>query len=312
MSISVKPLSNICKSLQQMCIATPVSSCLKNTTSTRYYCFLSALDEFEKEKDLQKLKDCLDGNWPFSTYGPKHDPRNKAFKRVIDEDIAAVFSRLVPRNEVGKKDLLEPESLNVLLLYNLLVRRGVATNVNTLKLHYAMHCFSPIFTNNFNIRWFIAYCDTITDSSLFDEEYRLRTVVASTILNGLKIYISTFKTADFNGLNFLEQLVAMDKERLSIGYGMITYWYKGGDVIANYLERASRLIGQRDFLGLYFHKALHAFIFDNPDNRYLKDLLSTTNNELHKSKIAEIKQRCEYSFIQLNSFNDRIPCIFPN
>jgi len=305
----MKSSDNPCEYLRRLCVNDPVSTCLKESTSNQYFYFLNALDEFEKERDLQRLKGYLRNNWPFPTHGPKRDIRNESFKRIVDEDIAAIFSRLV--SKVGKRDLLNPESLNVLLLYNLLARRGIATKVNTLKLHYAMHCFAPIFVDNFNIRWYVSYCDSIADSSLFDEDYRLKAVVASTVLNGLKVYTSTFKTADFNGSNLLEQLTAMDKERLSLGYGMITYWYEGGDVIANYLERASRLIGQEGLLGLYFHKALHAFIFDNPDNRYLKDLLSTTNNELHKSKIAEIKQRCEHSLLQLSSYKDKIPCVFP-
>lgn len=296
-----------CEHLQKLCVDIPVSTCLKKITSKKYYYFLDALDEFEKNKNLQELKAYLSDIWPFPTYGPKRDTRSKSFERIVDEDIAAVFLRLIPNDTLGKKDLLHPQILNVILLYNLLVRRGLDVDVNTLKLHYAMHCLAPFFVDNFNIRWFISYCDSISDCSLFDEKYRLRAAIASTVLQGLKIYASTFKIAESDGSNLLEHLIAIDKERLPLGYGMITYWYKGGDVISNYLERSLRLVGQEELLGMYFHKAIHAFIFCNPGNDYLYKVMSETKNELHKSKISEIKMQCEKSIFQLNHVKNKIP-----
>jgi hypothetical protein len=301
-----------CEMWRELCKTVPVSGGLRHFTSKQYHHLLSLLDEYEHERDLQRLMQHMGDEWPFPTHGPKHNIKSEAFKREIDEDIAAVFSRLNYKNESSRKDHLNTESLNVILLYNLLARRGIETNVNTLKLHYAMHCLAPDFIRDFSIRWFISYCDSIADSSIFNDDYRAKAVAASTTLNSLKIYASVFKTAAAGDLNLEDYLVSHDKARLPLGHGMITYWYQGGDVIANYLDRTLQFLGDEDLISLYFRKSIYAFIFENPDNEHVKNILTKSNNPLHESKMAMIVERCKHAVAHLEMHVNEIEFIQPN
>jgi hypothetical protein len=288
-----------CQHFDRLCGERPVSGSLEGHTSAQYQDLLASLDLFEQSKNLDSLRAIIRHGWPFPSRGPKRDTSSSTFNRAMDEDIAAVFARLLATSGFDKMVQLQPDRLNVLLLYNLLARRGLEINLNAVKLHCAMYCLAPLFAKNFSLKWFKSYCDTVCDSDIFNESYRLRAAMASAILNQFKIIMSTFKIAEAWEPRFLNRLIEMDKERLSLGRGMMTYWIKGGDAIANYLERSSRMIGEAGLIGVYFHYSLHCLLFDSTCSNGFSDMLAQSHNSLHLSKIQNVSDRCANALLRL-------------
>lgn len=99
----------------------------------------------------------------------------------------------------------------------------------------------------------------------------------------------------------MSTLIEMDQERLSLGHGMMTYWFKGGDAIANHLERSSRLIGTQDLIGVYFHNPLYELLFNNADAKYLPNILAQSHNVLHASRLGAVRERCEGALVKMQA-----------
>ena len=268
----------------RLCQETPASCGLRSLTTPDASPYLAALDDFEQTGDLAALQTKVRPNWPFATRGPKAASYTPLAKRDKDLDLSAVYHALTL-----SADLMQPGRLNAMVLYNLLIRRGIAPDINARKLHLFVHANLDAVLTGMNVRWFVSYCDSIADASMFPEAYRARAGLAASTLNALRFVASPYAVLDGVGIDLGVLIDRVDDRRRPLGAGTVTFWQGGGDGVMNQIERTMRVLGCSDVVGLGLRLAVDRLLLRNDASPQLHRLSTWSTNPINGIKLKSVK-----------------------
>ena len=269
---------------QRLCDSRQVGMGLRPVTSSGAMQYLDMIDEFEQTGALDPIRSGVAQGWPFATRGPKQAAYTDLNDREKDLDLAAVYQALTQ-----PKGMLQPDHLNRIVLYNVLIRRGIEPVLNVKKLHLFVHANLEAVMTDINVRWFVSYCDSLADSASFPARIRSNAALASSAINAIRLAISPYRILAESGIDLIKLVHRLDTRRLPLGSGMITFSQAGGDAIPNHLERSMKVLGCDDAIGLLFRLSIGQLLRSGDSGGFLERLLSSSANPVNKIKLDAVK-----------------------